>query len=241
MRTLMRDQFTPDQRATCKPKIIARNTFRFTLGNATVTRLHSTDIVRALPKGRYVLNSGGWRTHTTKDRMNSALPGYSIYHKGGQWFVASYNGEGTGNAIPYYDGMTLPDAFKKRGKADKAAAKELKLRAAVKKFCNRLDGLKELPVPSGGDCWLCHLVDDKGKTMGEHGHDDAGHILSHIKEGYLHGSLLVNALNHAGYGNPGVVFGMEQHDRQTGRKLHNGGNVKRALRRYLYAKLGLVS
>lgn len=239
MRTLMRDQFTADQRAACKPKIIARNTFRYQDGGCTVIRLHATDIVRELSPGRYKLDSGGWRTMTTKDRMQGAIGPYRLWQDKGQWFVGC-----DGNAaVPYYDGMVLPDAFKKRGKADKAAAKELKLRAAVKKFCNRLDGLKELPVPSNGDCWFCclHVADgkDKGKALGDVSHAD--HILSHIKEGYLHGSLIMNALTHAGYGNPCVVFGMEQSDRQQGRKLWNGGNVKRALRRYLHAKLGLVS
>lgn len=237
MRTTMRSQFTPDQRATCKPKIIARNTFQYkdAIGG-TVTRLHSTDIVRSLGAGRIKLDSGGWRTMTTKDRMQSAIGPYRLWQDKGQWFVG-----GDGNdAVPYYDGMILPDAFKKRGKADKAAAKELKLRASVKKFCNKLDGMKELPVPSNGDCWFCcmHVADgkDKGKPLGDVGHAD--HILSHIKEGYLHGSLIMNALTHAGYKDPRFIWQMENSARARNEKPYF---AKRALRRYLYAKLGLVS
>ncbi len=126
--------------------------------------------------------------------------------------------------------------------APDGATIEQALRLKIRKFCAKLDGLKELPVPSSGDCWLCRMKDKAGISMGERGGAayDRSHLLEHSKEGYLHGSLLVNALTHAGYVNPSLVFSLEQRDRQDGRKLHNGGQVKRALKRYLYAKLGLV-
>jgi len=55
-----------------------------------------------------------------------------------------------------------------------------------------------------------------------------------MDEGYLHGSLLVNAMRWAGYKDEGIslCYGMA--------KRGNRDAFKRALRRYLKRKLGLV-
>jgi hypothetical protein len=37
-------------------------------------RLHDTDVVTLHPDGSYTLDSGGWRTVTTKDRINRYAP-----------------------------------------------------------------------------------------------------------------------------------------------------------------------
>ena len=165
-RTNLKDSIRPEMLAPgTRAKIIARNTFRFTAPDgATVTRLHITDIVRALPRGRYQLDSGGWRTVTTKDRIASAIgaAGYRIWANKGSWYVGA--GKLDVPAVPYYDGMILPDAFKHKGKAEKKEAAEQKLRLAVRKFCAKLDGMKELPVPRNGDCWLCCMKDKAGTT-----------------------------------------------------------------------------
>ena len=125
-RNNLKDQFTPEQRKQFQPRIIARNTFRYKDGQNIVTRLHSTDIVKELGDGRYQLNSGGWRTVTTKNRMNMSLCGYHLYQKAGAWYVCKGNYGYTGG-IPYFDGMILPDAFNKPNKGEKVAAKEQKL------------------------------------------------------------------------------------------------------------------
>jgi len=230
-RTNLRDSVKPEMLAPGhRAKIIARNTFKFTAPDgAIVTRLHNTDIVRALPGGRYQLNSGGWRTSTTKDRMGAALPGYRLYANKGSWYVAA----GELGTIPYYDGMILPDAFKKPDKGAAAEKKEQSERAALRKFVSKIDKLDALPLPSNGDCWLCCLHDAAGKSMGEHG-DDAGHLRQHIKEGYLHGSLLVNAMRWAGYQDMGIRYWLNSKPGQR-------SQVKSALRRYLYRKLGLAA
>jgi hypothetical protein len=222
-----------------KAKIIARNTFRFTAPDgAIVTRLHQTDIVRALPKGRYQLDSKGWRTVTTKDRMASSIGQYRIWADKGSWYV----GNGSLGTVPYYDGMILPDAFKHKAKAGKLEAKEQALRKQVKMFCAKLDKLTELPAPSNGDCWYCSMrvtapAKDKGKALGDATGDNS-HILEHVKEGYLHGSMIWNALESAGYREPAVIWQMENDYRKRGQKTDF---AKRALRKYLYRKLGLVA
>jgi len=66
---------------------------------------HSTAVVKWSPE-LVILNSGGWRTVTTKLRMNQASNqyglGYSVYQKNFEWFV-DFNG----HTIPFEDGMIL--------------------------------------------------------------------------------------------------------------------------------------
>ena len=48
-------------------------------------RLHQTDVVTFGPD-RVTVYTGGWRTVTTKDRINSSLPdGFGIRQEGGVW------------------------------------------------------------------------------------------------------------------------------------------------------------
>lgn len=59
---------------------IAHNTYLVKLGDGTVgVRLHNTYVVTFHAQGHTVLDSGGWGTVTTKERMNRYLPpGYRI-------------------------------------------------------------------------------------------------------------------------------------------------------------------
>lgn len=54
-------------------------------------RYHDTDVVTAHTDGRITLRTGGWKTATTKTRMNQAANEfgleYSVWQKAGQWFV----------------------------------------------------------------------------------------------------------------------------------------------------------
>lgn len=63
---------------------------------------HSTEVVHVSPHGVITLNSGGWRTPTTKQRMNQYAPGVSVYAKRGEWFVTF-----EGQTLPFVDGMKL--------------------------------------------------------------------------------------------------------------------------------------
>ena len=55
-------------------------------------RYHSTNVVTVYPNGRIVLDTGGWRTATTKLRMNQASNelglGFQVYQQDGKWYVA---------------------------------------------------------------------------------------------------------------------------------------------------------
>lgn len=74
-----------------------------------VVRLHDTDVVTLHPNGSYTLNSGGWRTVTTKDRINRYAP-VAVFQRKGQWFVAAHQSTGGwdfDNAVPFEDGMVV--------------------------------------------------------------------------------------------------------------------------------------
>ena len=58
----------------------------------TIVRLHSTDIVDVDTRDNTItLNTGGWNTVTTKERMNAVLRAfnspYRVYQRDFQWYV----------------------------------------------------------------------------------------------------------------------------------------------------------
>jgi hypothetical protein len=79
-------------------KRLGNNTFLHRIDPETLAvRLHETDVVLIHSDGTYTLDSGGWRTVTTKDRMARYSPG-RIGARDGAWFVGS---------IPYHDGIKI--------------------------------------------------------------------------------------------------------------------------------------
>ena len=89
-------------------KLVANNT-RLTIytdGNKTL-KLHNTEIIKWVGD-KIILSSGGWRTHTTKARLNDWInrfntTNYSVYQKNGNCFI-DY---GDKKAIEFFDGIEL--------------------------------------------------------------------------------------------------------------------------------------
>ncbi len=80
---------------------LANNTKIQERGHAFAVRLHKTDVVMIRPDGTYRLNTGGWRTVTTKNRMNMTLPGSCcVSQVNGLWFVGPEN-------TPYSERMLI--------------------------------------------------------------------------------------------------------------------------------------
>lgn len=67
-----------------------------------VVRYHATDILIAHPDGNVVLNSGGWRTATTKKKINQYLFAAHIYQAAGVWYLV-----GSNHTAEFFDGITL--------------------------------------------------------------------------------------------------------------------------------------
>lgn len=81
---------------------VGNNTYAEIFQDGTVgIMLHSTYVVKIHPDNTYTLNSGGWQTLTTKDRINQYSP-KRVYQRDYQWYV-SLNGK----EYPFMDGMVV--------------------------------------------------------------------------------------------------------------------------------------
>lgn len=76
-------------------RAVDRNTLIIDMPDGSIgLKFHRTVILRYNPDGTTTVDAGGYRTSTTKERMNQALPeGFRIFAKGGTWFVDAPNGE----------------------------------------------------------------------------------------------------------------------------------------------------
>lgn len=72
---------------------VGRTATKIKTGTDGVTRItyHSTDVV-SFDRNEIILNTGGYRTVTTKNRMNQASRqfnlGYSVFQRNHEWYVA---------------------------------------------------------------------------------------------------------------------------------------------------------
>lgn len=231
-RETMRDMMADATSEAVKPRLVANNTVEYSLPNGDkVIRLHHTDIVTFKPSGAVILNSGGWQTVTTKDRLNRFAP-VQVYSIRGIWHV-SHNG----NTVPFADGLEILPSGRIKGAGN--SGQSIKLQKEISKFV-KLITKDNLPQPDNGDCWFCLMFDrEQGgddtyhgyQTHQQHSSGSPDHLREHLSEGYLTGSLLVNAMRCAGYRDEqiGLHYQMKLAD-----------TFKRATRRYLKRRLGLA-
>lgn len=67
---------------------------------------HRTIIIGLKSEGAYLLNTGGYRTSTTKQRINALLPPSigPVYQRDFEWYVSARKGV---QDIPFTDGMVV--------------------------------------------------------------------------------------------------------------------------------------
>ena len=178
---------------------IANHTYLQRRGNDIAVKFHETDVVTFHPNGQTTLNSGGWQTKTTKERINEFSPVYVTQDKG-IWYV--------GKSL-FTDGMKINrNGNPIKGKSP--ASFEKKKRKIDKLVSNYISGfiqdIKEngLQDPSGGDCWMCSMQTESGETLGDVSNSD--HLLSHFKEKYYVPSLLFNAIKSQNYAHPEFIW-----------------------------------
>lgn len=175
-------------------------------GNLAV-KLHQTDVVTYTPKNEVILSSGGWKTPTTKDRINK-FSRAGITQKNNQWFVyvkADYSNPDKpvyfeNLTMIFKDGVIITPKNKIKGGEVATKTKEKtfnKEKKAIKTYCEAFvtalfNGKVE--KPGAGDCFYCHMVTNENKTLGEASKNNE-HIKEHIKENYFVPSLLFRALN----------------------------------------------
>jgi len=79
-------------------------------GGQTIVSYHKTDVVK-FTKKVITLNSGGWKTATTKNRMVQASNqfglGFSVFQKQGGWFVDPDTSDIMSEIVAFSDGMTI--------------------------------------------------------------------------------------------------------------------------------------
>jgi len=135
------------------PKL--RTTLEHGPNDAVVMRLVETDIITWHSDGRIVLNSGDWKTVTTKKRYNDYLPGpWCVYSEKRIWYVR-FGGWDRGTTYTFADGMTLYPNGSVTGAQDAEQIKaDRKLDAQIKRYARGfVDALfaSEIGAPSGGD------------------------------------------------------------------------------------------
>src|SRR5690349_8930926 len=66
---------------------LANNTYLQRRDDKTIAvKLHDTDVVTYTTDEKIILNSGGWRTVTTKERINTFSP-LTVYQNKSIWYV----------------------------------------------------------------------------------------------------------------------------------------------------------
>jgi len=171
-------------------KKIANNTWQYSImvdnEKEERIRLHNTDIIRRLPNDTIILSSGGWKTSTTKDRINSFLP-YKIIQIKGNWYISI-----EGNRELFYDGITIQRnqiISKNSISLDDVLILKNRIKKYSDDFVNALDK-GEISQPSKGDCFYCQFVDSETKQPIK----STDHYLSHFEESYFVPSLLIAAI-----------------------------------------------
>ncbi len=177
-----------------KAKKIAGSTLSLEYADgATGIVFHTTQIILKKANGNIQLFNGGFYTKTTKDRINE-YTSLKVRQVKGSWYV---NGKLFYEGIEFNSkGGLVTEDKTTDGAAQKALLKKIK---AFSNLVGLVDGAqKGIPLPNGGDCWYCSLRDNKGVGLGELS-GNVDHLLNHIAEGYVNGSLIANALREKGY------------------------------------------
>lgn len=95
-----------DRLAGRRSRKLENNTYLETRPDGSIAvRLHSTDVVTYHQDGQIVLDSGGWQTVTTKDRINKYSP-FRVWQVRRIWYVCN-PGAADPQELPYRDGMRL--------------------------------------------------------------------------------------------------------------------------------------
>lgn len=185
--------------------LVDHNTVEYERENGErVIRLHLTDIVTFKPNGRIVLNTGGWKTVTTRDRINKQLeahcPGWHVWNEKNEMYLGhGWWSDENRTTYHFNDGITIygnhvtcDGRVYDKEQVKLAAKHNRKVKKYAKDFIDALTN-GDVPAPGGGDCWFCCFVGEDGKSWGEMGeHHD--HIYHHIVEKYYVPSLLMRAI-----------------------------------------------
>ena len=180
-------------------KIISRNTLKATYpGGKIIIYYWSTPVITINPDGSTVLKSGGYLTKTTKRRIEENTD-IMINQINSIWYVLTNRSiPGKRDKSMFYDGITINRKGKITSGIRVPPVKEItRFKKDVGKLVNLIT-VENLPVPDDGDCLICRFDFVRKKAT-------ADHLLSHVQEQYIHGSLIVLALELNGF-KPGYFY-----------------------------------
>ena len=224
---------------------IANNTRIEQLDDGTIgIKLHDTYIVKYYsnegnPKwdsDTIQLNSGGWRTVTTRDRMNRFCPLHVwteksvMYVSQSNWYEI-HNNPNESKIYHFEDRMFFqpdgtvwkkdvngtPIELKPYSKKDEQKKRKQlnQIDTFIRNYLNKLTSGK-MDKPGNGDCLYCQfeLTPDHGIELGtltKDGYqpgvfDNSSHLISHMKEKYYVPSIVWNAIRSECY-DPDGMFG----------------------------------
>lgn len=232
-------------------KRVANNTYAerydgngtFEEPDAVGIRLHNTTVVKYTKTGELVLNSGGWQTVTTKDRINGFTPSdIKVFSVKGEWRVKYQHGW-DGPTVPFTDGITfeintlagvgwtpVEGTYPSESQEFLLREAKRKLDRDIKVYVAKLTTV--LPIwatelklnggfKTGSGCLYCQVDGDAATGT--------DHLWSHLQEGYVFPSLVLNAYRDKGYGKPEFVMALDV----TGDHTQVGKMVTRYLRKRL--------
>jgi hypothetical protein len=200
-------------------RMVAKATIHMKFPDGTEKwKYHDTIIIEKSPDGIYTLNSGWYRTSTTKARMED-ITKIRIRQDRGIWYAGN-------SSIIFYDGIR----FKDGECVSEVREVDMKEINRVKKLIAKYVALitdDNIPFPDGGDCWYCMMQTDKGISLGD-AVPSCDHLWSHMEEGYMVGSLIINAMRESGYT-----------DQQISMHLHMKivDTLRRSVRNYMNKRL----
>jgi hypothetical protein len=175
--------------------------------------LHQTIILKIYPLGIYEHFTGGYRTHTTKDRLCAYSPiGKNLYQFKNQWYVSVRTER---PRVPFFEGLecdmygTLLNApSKKHLEADQKRQKKLDKMIKIYIEGYLADIAKHgIGQPDLGDCFGCLLSRAGGVIPGAWKKNEPlgiDHYIQHFKEKYYPRSLLLKALKEEGRLDSGI-------------------------------------
>lgn len=207
-------------------RLAGRNTLDYTSPRGTrKIRLHDTDIMTFYTDGRIELYTGGFNTHTTRNRMNEFLPaGMAVFTERGVIHARTEQ-----MTLKFRDTATIfPDGRIESDITDAKVDADRKLIDAYMKEWRK----KGLPPAekSGGDPWV--FPDPETGKINEHIMRDW------LQTKYVFRSLFAMAMKYAGMQDHGVAIRLHMTDR-------SGGKLDKMelsrIRRFIRACLGYES
>ena len=203
-------------------KLVARNTIKAIYPDGSIIiRYMNTDVVTTNPDKSIILNSDAHQTKTTKSRIEEYTK-IRIIQRNSIWYICrnihQYPDALAFDSMPmYYDGIHISDDGKILSGIKVLPENTIKqFKKDLKKLTEKVtkENIAGYFKDTAGDCLICKFDQQIKKATSDH-------LISHVKEGYMHGSLIWLCLELSGF-NPGAHIRMRFID-----------NIRRSIRKVI--------